>query len=45
MIKGERIELEQIEALSRLLGHQVHVQASQVIHQRKLYVYIEEETL
>ncbi|AVM22369.1 aminotransferase class I/II-fold pyridoxal phosphate-dependent enzyme [Bacillus pumilus] len=45
MIKGERIELEQIEALSRLLGHKVHVQASQVIHQRKLYVYIEEETL
>ncbi|WP_282062570.1 aminotransferase class I/II-fold pyridoxal phosphate-dependent enzyme [Bacillus pumilus] len=45
MIKGERIEKEQIEALSRLLGHEVHIQASQVIHQRKLYVYIEEETL
>ena len=45
MIKGERIEIDQIAALSRLLGHQVHVQASQVIHQRKLYVYIEEETL
>ncbi|MBD3861542.1 aminotransferase class I/II-fold pyridoxal phosphate-dependent enzyme [Bacillus sp. 28A-2] len=45
MIKGERIEAEQISTLSRLLGHYVHIQASQVIHQRKLYVYIEEETL
>ena len=45
IVKGERIEIDQIAALSRLLGHQVHVQASQVIHQRKLYVYIEEETL
>lgn len=45
MIKGEPIEANQIATLSRLLGHQVHVQASQVIHQRKLYVYIEEETL
>ncbi|MFP3421372.1 aminotransferase class I/II-fold pyridoxal phosphate-dependent enzyme [Bacillus sp. SIMBA_154] len=45
MIKGERIEADQISKLSRLLGHHVHVQASQVIHQRKLYVYIEEETL
>lgn len=45
IVKGERIESDQIAALSRLLGHQVHVQASQVIHQRKLYVYIEEETL
>ncbi|WJE30381.1 aminotransferase class I/II-fold pyridoxal phosphate-dependent enzyme [Bacillus altitudinis] len=45
MIKGEPIESDQIATLSRLLGHQVHVQASQVIHQRKLYVYIEEETL
>ncbi|QGX64084.1 aminotransferase class I/II-fold pyridoxal phosphate-dependent enzyme [Bacillus sp. ms-22] len=45
MIKGEPIESNQIATLSRLLGHQVHVQASQVIHQRKLYVYIEEETL
>lgn len=45
IVKGERIEIDQIAALSRLLGHQVHVQANQVIHQRKLYVYIEEETL
>lgn len=45
MIKGERVESDQIETLSRLLDHQVHVQASQVIKQRKLYVYIEEETL
>ncbi|PCK23720.1 hypothetical protein CEY02_00120 [Bacillus pumilus] len=45
MMKGERIEADQIATLSRLLGHQVHVQASLVIHQRKLYVYIEEETL
>lgn len=45
MIKGEPIESDQIATLSRLLGHQVHVQASQVIQQRKLYVYIEEETL
>ncbi|MFJ5966105.1 aminotransferase class I/II-fold pyridoxal phosphate-dependent enzyme [Bacillus sp. NPDC093026] len=44
MIKGERIEADQIATLSRLLEHQVHVQASQVIKQRKLYVYIEEET-
>ncbi|OLP63218.1 Arginine decarboxylase [Bacillus pumilus] len=45
MIKGERIKVDQINTLSRLLGHHVHVQASQVIQQRKLYVYIEEETL
>ncbi|MEI4790832.1 aminotransferase class I/II-fold pyridoxal phosphate-dependent enzyme [Bacillus sp. FJAT-53060] len=45
ILKGERIEVDQIATLSHLLGHQVHVQASQVIHQKKLYVYIEEETL
>ncbi|MFS0656639.1 aminotransferase class I/II-fold pyridoxal phosphate-dependent enzyme [Bacillus sp. 179-C3.3 HS] len=45
MIKGERIRMDQIETLRRLLKHDVHVQASREIKQGKLYVYIEEETL
>ncbi|MGE6632347.1 aminotransferase class I/II-fold pyridoxal phosphate-dependent enzyme [Bacillus sp. NPDC077027] len=45
ILKGERIEVEQIEKLNRLLHQKVHVQGNSVIFQQQLYVYIEEETL